>query len=62
MIGYCFRCGVNKSVFWHRFSYGCDEHGDGGDVFTLCDDCFIAMNRFMTEMMTEKTKGEEEQL
>lgn len=56
MMGLCYRCGVNKTVFWHRLSYGCDGSGDGGQPFDLCDRCFLEFNDFMRARMK---KGEE---
>lgn len=51
--GYCFRCATNSSVFWHRFGYGCNEAGDNGDPFVLCDKCFQDLHDFMCINMTK---------
>ena len=45
----CHRCGKEFSVFWWRFSMGCDEYGDDGKVFSLCDLCMIDFVKFMGE-------------
>lgn len=45
----CDRCGKDKSVFWHRFSYGCDDGGNEGETFILCDFCFERFLDFMWE-------------
>lgn len=45
----CHRCGKEFSIFWWRFSMGCDEYGDDGKVFSLCDLCMIDFVKFMGE-------------
>lgn len=45
----CDRCGKEKSVFCHRFSYGCDAKGNEGRPFVLCDFCFKKFLDFMWE-------------
>ena len=43
----CKRCKCIDSVFWHRYSYGCDINGNGGYPFELCDDCSLLLKEFM---------------
>lgn len=54
--GFCFRCASNSSLFWHRMSYGCNEAGDNGEAFALCDSCFLKLMDFMRENITANEK------
>ena len=35
----CAWCGATSSTFWHRYGWGCDTAGNGGQPVTICDDC-----------------------
>ena len=43
----CKRCGTEVSIFWWNFSVGCNEEGNFGRVFQLCDLCMIDFVKFM---------------